>query len=109
LNTHDHFALVATHISQPDQEASADKEASATGPTGSESPLVSLMAKRRLSFQAATYKAFSYEDLCKPIPPAGVDKARKEQYLSPQEFESLFGCTKEEFQVTQQKPLPRFF
>lgn len=42
-------------------------------------------------------KTYPYKELIKKRPPTGVDVTCKEKYLSDEEFEQVFGITKEEF------------
>ncbi len=48
------------------------------------------------------HKTYTYEELMQPVPPPGVDKSCRENYLSEEDFLKVFGCSRAEYTAMPQ-------
>jgi len=48
------------------------------------------------------HKTYAYEELMQPVPPPGVDKSCRENYLSEEDFLKVFGSTRAEYSAMPQ-------
>lgn len=48
------------------------------------------------------HKTYTYDELMQPVPPPGVDKSCRENYLSEEDFLKVFGCSRAEYTAMPQ-------